>query len=40
LARTAWAATLRAATSIADSGTFDGLGSGYPAGELNRMFSV
>lgn len=40
LARVAWAGFLRAATDIADSGTFDGLGSGYPAGELNRMFSA
>jgi methylisocitrate lyase len=40
LAHTAWAGFLRAATNIADSGTFDRLGSGYPADELNRMFSA
>jgi hypothetical protein len=31
---------LRAANEIAEKGTFDGLGAGHPAGELNAMFPV
>ena len=39
LARAAWGGFLRAAQEIAEKGTFDGLGTGHPGGELNRMFS-
>jgi methylisocitrate lyase len=39
LARTAWGGFFRAASEIADRGTFDGLGTGLPATELNAMFS-
>lgn len=39
LARTAWAGFMRAAREIAEKGTFTELGSGYPGGELNKMFS-
>lgn len=39
LARAAWGGFLRAAREIAEKGTFDGLGTGHPGGELNRMFS-
>ena len=39
LARTAWGGFMRAAREIAEKGTFTELGSGYPGGELNRMFS-
>jgi 2-methylisocitrate lyase-like PEP mutase family enzyme len=39
LARTAWAGFMRAAREIADKGTFTELASGYPGGELNKMFS-
>jgi methylisocitrate lyase len=39
LARTAWAGFLRAAKEIAEQGSFAGLGSGHPGGELNKMFS-
>jgi 2-methylisocitrate lyase-like PEP mutase family enzyme len=38
LARTAWAGFMRAAREIADKGTFTELASGYPGGELNKMF--
>jgi 2-methylisocitrate lyase-like PEP mutase family enzyme len=38
LARTAWAGFMRAAKEIAEKGTFTELGSGYPGGELNKMF--
>jgi 2-methylisocitrate lyase-like PEP mutase family enzyme len=38
LARTAWAGFMRAATEIAEKGTFTELASGYPGGELNKMF--
>jgi 2-methylisocitrate lyase-like PEP mutase family enzyme len=38
LARTAWAGFMKAAREIADQGTFTELGSGYPGGELNKMF--
>jgi 2-methylisocitrate lyase-like PEP mutase family enzyme len=39
LARAAWGGFLQAVKEIAEKGTFDGLGAGYPGGELNRMFS-
>jgi 2-methylisocitrate lyase-like PEP mutase family enzyme len=39
LARTAWSGFMRAAKEIAEQGTFKELGSGYPGGELNKMFS-
>jgi methylisocitrate lyase len=39
LARTAWAGFMRAAREMAEKGTFTALGSGYPGGELNKMFS-
>src|SRR3979490_1771755 len=39
LARTAWAGFMRTAREMADKGTFTELGSGYPGGELNKMFS-
>src|SRR6202051_29008 len=39
LARTAWGGFMRAAREIAEKGTFTELGSGYPGGELNKMFS-
>ena len=38
LARTAWAGFMRAASEIAEKGTFTELASGYPGGELNKMF--
>jgi methylisocitrate lyase len=38
LARTAWAGFMRAAREIAEQGTFTELGSGFPGGELNKMF--
>jgi 2-methylisocitrate lyase-like PEP mutase family enzyme len=39
LARTAWAGFMRASREIAEKGTFTELASGYPGGELNKMFS-
>lgn len=39
LARTAWAGFLRSAKEIAEQGSFAGLGTGHPGGELNKMFS-
>jgi 2-methylisocitrate lyase-like PEP mutase family enzyme len=39
LARTAWGGFMRAAREIAEKGTFTELGTGYPGGELNKMFS-
>jgi 2-methylisocitrate lyase-like PEP mutase family enzyme len=39
LARTAWGGFMRAAREMADKGTFTELASGYPGGELNKMFS-
>src|SRR6202022_4364573 len=39
LARTAWGGFMRAAREIAEKGPFTELGSGYPGGELIRMFS-
>src|SRR6476646_5744608 len=38
LARSAWAGLMRAAREMAEKGTFTELGSGYPGGELNKMF--
>jgi 2-methylisocitrate lyase-like PEP mutase family enzyme len=40
LARTAWAAFLHTAREIAEHGTFAGLASAVPGGDLNRMFAV
>jgi 2-methylisocitrate lyase-like PEP mutase family enzyme len=39
LARTAWAGFMRAAREMAEQGTFTELSSGYPGGDLNKMFS-
>jgi methylisocitrate lyase len=39
LARAAWGGFFRAAKEIAEKGTFDGLGTGHPASELNAIFS-
>jgi methylisocitrate lyase len=38
LARSAWAGFMKAAREMAEQGTFTELGSGYPGGELNKMF--
>jgi 2-methylisocitrate lyase-like PEP mutase family enzyme len=38
LARNAWAGFMKAAKEMADKGTFTELASGYPGGELNKMF--
>jgi 2-methylisocitrate lyase-like PEP mutase family enzyme len=38
LARTAWAGFMRSAKEMADKGAFTELASGYPGGELNKMF--
>lgn len=38
LARAAWAGFMRAATEMAEKGTFTELASGYPGAELNGMF--
>jgi 2-methylisocitrate lyase-like PEP mutase family enzyme len=38
LARAAWGGFFRAAKEIAEKGIFDGLGTGYPAAELNAIF--
>jgi len=38
LARTAWSGFMRAAKEMAEKGTFTELASGYPGGELNKMF--
>jgi 2-methylisocitrate lyase-like PEP mutase family enzyme len=38
LARTAWSGFMRAAREMAEKGSFTELGSGYPGGELNKMF--
>jgi 2-methylisocitrate lyase-like PEP mutase family enzyme len=38
LARSAWAGFMRAASEIAEKGTFTDLGNGYAGGELNKMF--
>jgi 2-methylisocitrate lyase-like PEP mutase family enzyme len=39
LARAAWGGFMRAAKEMAEKGTFAELASGYPGGELNKMFS-
>ncbi len=39
LARVAWGGFLKVAREIAEQGTFDGLGTGHPGGELNKMFT-
>ena len=38
LARMAWAGMMRAAKEMAEQGTFTELSTGYPGGELNKMF--
>jgi 2-methylisocitrate lyase-like PEP mutase family enzyme len=38
LARSAWGGFMAAAREMAEKGTFTALASGYPGGELNRMF--
>ncbi len=38
LARMAWAGFMRAAREMLEKGTFGELASGYPGGELNKMF--
>ncbi|WFU38142.1 isocitrate lyase/phosphoenolpyruvate mutase family protein [Bradyrhizobium sp. CB82] len=38
LARVAWGGFMRAAKEMAEKGTFAELGSGYPGGELNKLF--
>jgi methylisocitrate lyase len=38
LARAAWGGFMRAASEMAEKGTFGELASGYPGGELNKMF--
>ncbi|MGY8666853.1 isocitrate lyase/phosphoenolpyruvate mutase family protein [Bradyrhizobium sp. UFLA05-109] len=38
LARAAWGGFMRAAKEMAEKGTFAELGSGYPGGELNKLF--
>jgi 2-methylisocitrate lyase-like PEP mutase family enzyme len=38
LARSAWAGFMKAATEMAEKGTFTALAGGYPGGELNKMF--
>jgi methylisocitrate lyase len=38
LARVAWAGFMRAAKEMAEQGTFSELSTGYPGGELNKMF--
>ena len=39
LARVAWAGFMRASREILQQGTFTELGTGFPGGELNKMFS-
>ena len=39
LARAAWGGFMRAAKEMAEKGTFTELASGYPGGELNKIFS-
>jgi 2-methylisocitrate lyase-like PEP mutase family enzyme len=39
LARAAWAGFMKAAREMAEQGTFTELASGYPGGELNKMFN-
>jgi 2-methylisocitrate lyase-like PEP mutase family enzyme len=38
LSRVAWAGFMRAAREMADTGSFTELASGFPGGELNKMF--
>ncbi len=38
LARSAWGGFMKAAKEMAEKGTFTELASGYPGGELNKMF--
>src|SRR5258708_2952133 len=38
LARSAWGGFMKAAREMAEQGTFAELASGYPGGELNKMF--
>jgi 2-methylisocitrate lyase-like PEP mutase family enzyme len=38
LARTAWTGFMKASKEIAEKGTFTELATGYPGGELNKMF--
>jgi 2-methylisocitrate lyase-like PEP mutase family enzyme len=38
LARSAWAGFMKAATEMVEKGTFTELATGYPGGELNKMF--
>jgi methylisocitrate lyase len=38
LARSAWGSFMKAAREMAEQGTFTELASGYPHGELNKMF--
>lgn len=38
LARAAWGGFMRAASEMAEKGTFTELGNGYSGGELNKMF--
>jgi len=38
LARAAWGGFMRAAKEMAEKGTFGELASGYPGGDLNKMF--
>jgi 2-methylisocitrate lyase-like PEP mutase family enzyme len=40
LARSAWGGFMKAAKEMAEKGTFGELASGYPGGELNKMFSA
>ena len=39
LARVAWAGFMKASREMAEQGTFTELASGFPGGELNKMFS-
>ena len=38
LSRTAWTGFMKAAKEMAEKGTFTELATGYPGGELNKMF--
>jgi 2-methylisocitrate lyase-like PEP mutase family enzyme len=38
LARNAWAGFMKAASEMAEKGTFTELANGYPGGELNKLF--
>ncbi|MEP6838046.1 MAG: isocitrate lyase/phosphoenolpyruvate mutase family protein, partial [Bradyrhizobium sp.] len=37
--RSAWGGFMKAAREMAEQGMFTELGSGFPGGELNKMFS-